>query len=70
LCIIHFSRVFSVIVAQNSKQNGLTFYVGIPNVTILAPPLGVMRAPEEVVHKLQFSVELFHGGVCEAEFVE
>jgi hypothetical protein len=34
-----FSRVFSVIVAQSSEQNGLTFYVGIPKITILAPPL-------------------------------
>jgi len=25
-----------------------------------------MRAPKEVLHKLQFSVELLHGGVCGA----
>ena len=29
-----------------------------------------MRAPKEVLHKLQFFVELLHGGVCGAEFVE
>jgi len=31
---------------------------------------GVVRAPKEVLHKLQFFVELLHGGVCGAEFVE
>jgi hypothetical protein len=39
---MHFSRVFSVIVAQNSEQNSLAFYVGIPKVTILAPPLSML----------------------------
>jgi len=29
-----------------------------------------VRAPKEVLHKLQFFVELLHGGVCGAEFVE
>jgi hypothetical protein len=42
---MHFSRVFSVIVAQNSEQNGLAFYVGIPKLTILAPPLS---APSKI----------------------
>jgi len=27
---------------------------------------GVVRAPKEVLHKLQFFVELLHGGVCGA----
>jgi hypothetical protein len=27
---------------------------------------GVMKAPKEVLYKLQFSVELLHGGVCGA----
>jgi len=31
---------------------------------------GVVRAPKEVLHKLQFFVELLHGGVYRAEFVE
>jgi len=31
---------------------------------------GVVRAPKEVLHKLQFFVELLHGGVCGAKFVE
>jgi len=31
---------------------------------------GVVRAPKEVLHKLQFFVKLLHGGVCGAEFVE
>jgi len=30
----------------------------------------VVRAPKELLHKLQFFVELLYGGVCEAEFVE
>ena len=29
-----------------------------------------MKAPKEVFHKLQFFVELLHGGVCGGEFVE
>ena len=29
-----------------------------------------MRAPKEVIHELQFFVELLHNGVCGAEFVE
>jgi len=29
-----------------------------------------MRAPEEVLHKLQFFMKLLHDGVYEAEFVE
>jgi hypothetical protein len=31
---------------------------------------GVVRAPKEALHELQFFVELLHGGVCGAEFVE
>ena len=31
---------------------------------------GVVRAPKDVLHKLQFFVELLHGGVYGAEFVE
>jgi hypothetical protein len=31
---------------------------------------GVVRAPKEVLHKLQFFMELLHGGVCGAEFVK
>ena len=31
---------------------------------------GVVRAPKEILHKLQFFVKLLHGGVCGAEFVE
>ena len=31
---------------------------------------GVVKAPKEVLHELQFFVELLHSGVCEAEFVE
>jgi len=31
---------------------------------------GVVRAPKEVLHKLQFFVELLHSGVYRAEFVE
>jgi len=31
---------------------------------------GVVKAPKEVFHKLQFFVELLHGGVCGGEFVE
>ena len=31
---------------------------------------GVVGAPKEVLHKLQFFVELLHGGVCGAEFVK
>jgi hypothetical protein len=31
---------------------------------------GVVRASKEVLHKLQFFVELLHGGVYGAEFVE
>jgi hypothetical protein len=31
---------------------------------------GVVRAPKEVLHELQFFVELLHGGVCGAEFME
>ena len=30
----------------------------------------IVRAPKKVLHKLQFFMELLHGGVCEAEFVE
>jgi hypothetical protein len=29
-----------------------------------------MRAPKEVLHKLQFFVELLYSGVCGAEFAE
>ena len=29
-----------------------------------------MRAPKEVLQKLQLFLELLHGGVCGAEFVE
>jgi len=31
---------------------------------------GVVRAPKEVLHELQFFVELLHSGVYGAEFVE
>ena len=31
---------------------------------------GVVRTPKEVLHKLQFLVELLHGKVYEADFVE
>jgi len=31
---------------------------------------GVVRAPKEVLHELQFFVELLHDEVYEAEFVE
>jgi hypothetical protein len=31
---------------------------------------GVVRAPKQVLHKLQFFVELLYSGVCGAEFVE
>jgi hypothetical protein len=31
---------------------------------------GVVRASQEVLYELQFFVELLHGGVCGAEFVE
>jgi len=30
----------------------------------------VVRAPKEVLHELQFFMELLHSGVCGAEFVE
>jgi hypothetical protein len=30
----------------------------------------VVRALKEVLHKLQFFMELLHGGVCRVEFVE
>ena len=29
-----------------------------------------MKAPKEVIHELQFFVELLYNGVCGAEFVE
>ena len=29
-----------------------------------------MRAPKEILHKLQFFVELLRDGICGAEFVE
>jgi len=31
---------------------------------------GVVRAPKEVPHELQFFLELLYSGVCGAEFVE
>jgi len=31
---------------------------------------GVVRAPKEVLHELQFFMELLHSGVCGAEFLE
>ena len=31
---------------------------------------GVVRVPKEVLHELQFFLELLHNGVCRAEFVE
>jgi len=31
---------------------------------------GVVRAPKEVLHELQFFMELLHSRVCGAEFVE
>ena len=31
---------------------------------------GVVRAPKEVLHKLQVLIKLLHGGTCGAEFVE
>jgi hypothetical protein len=49
---MHFSRVFLVIVAQNNEQNGLAFYVGIPKVTILDPPLGPMAKTLVSIHWL------------------
>jgi len=30
----------------------------------------VVRAPKEILHKLQIFVELLHSGVCGGEFVE
>ena len=31
---------------------------------------GVVRTPKEVLHRLQFFMELLYDGVCGAEFVE
>jgi len=38
--------------------------------TLLQEKGGVVRAPKMVLLKLQFFVELLHGGVCGAEFIE